>query len=163
MVHGVTDSYEGSANKNVGDAFLLSWSIDMKGEEIHQMNKLDIHDVGSLSHQLPNIKTDMADKALFSVQKMCAIIAEETQFVDGISPKRIHQLNMKKLIHVRLGFGLHFGRAVQGAIGSDRKLDVTYISSNVELAEWCEGSTKTYGVNLLMTKDFQVTTTTGSS
>jgi len=64
------------------------------------------------------------------------------------------QLNKKKLVHVRLGFGLHFGRAVKGAIGSDRKLDVTYISSNVELAEWLEGSTKTYGVNLLMTREF---------
>ena len=43
------------------------------------------------------------------------------------------------------GFGLHAGKAVQGAIGSPRKLDATYISESVERAEFLESSTKTYG------------------
>jgi len=88
VVHGVTDHYEGSANKNVGDAFLLSWSVEMQGEELAKSNKLDIGDFGHSplnDSNLPSIKTDMADKALYSVQKMCAVIAEETQFIDDVS------------------------------------------------------------------------------
>lgn len=52
------------------------------------------------------------------------------------------------------GFGLHAGKAVQGAIGSQRKLDATYISESVERAEFLESSTKTYGVPLLMSDTF---------
>ena len=28
IVHGVTDRYQGAANKNIGDAFLLVWKFD---------------------------------------------------------------------------------------------------------------------------------------
>lgn len=53
-----------------------------------------------------------------------------------------------------MGFGLHAGNAVQGAIGSQRKLDATYISESVERAEFLESSTKRYGVPLLMSDAF---------
>ena len=52
------------------------------------------------------------------------------------------------------GFGLHAGKAVQGAIGSQRKLDATYLSLAVERAEFLESNTKTYGVPLLMSDSF---------
>ncbi len=28
IVHGVVDRYQGAANKNIGDAFLLVWKFD---------------------------------------------------------------------------------------------------------------------------------------
>ena len=28
IVHGVVDKYQGAANKNIGDAFLLVWKFD---------------------------------------------------------------------------------------------------------------------------------------
>mmetsp|Transcript_27023 Transcript_27023/g.27400 ORF Transcript_27023/g.27400 Transcript_27023/m.27400 type:complete len:93 (+) Transcript_27023:2-280(+) len=34
-----------------------------------------------------------------------------------------------------MGFGLHAGKAVQGAIGSQRKLDATYISEAVLVSD----------------------------
>jgi len=43
--------------------------------------------------------------------------------------------------------GLHAGKAMQGVIGSKRKLDTTYISETVE---HLESSTKKYGVKILM-------------
>jgi len=55
---------------------------------------------------------------------------------------------------VQLGFGLHAGKAVEGAIGSPRKLDATYLSEAVELSEYLETSTKKYGVNVLMSGKF---------
>jgi len=55
---------------------------------------------------------------------------------------------------VQMGFGLHAGKAVQGAIGSQRKIDATYVSEAVERAEFLESSTKQYGLKLLMSGSF---------
>jgi hypothetical protein len=53
-----------------------------------------------------------------------------------------------------MGFGLHAGNAVQGAIGSTRKIDATYVSEAVERSEYLESSTKKYGLKMLMSDDF---------
>lgn len=55
---------------------------------------------------------------------------------------------------VQMGCGLHAGKAVQGAIGSERKIDATYVSEAVERAEFLESSTKKYGLQLLMSDSF---------
>jgi len=41
-----------------------------------------------------------------------------------------------------LGFGLHVGWAIEGAIGSDYKIDASYLSPNVNLASRLEYATK---------------------
>ena len=44
---------------------------------------------------------------------------------------------------VQMGFGLHVGWAIQGAIGSEYKVDASYLSPNINLAsrlEVCPGS-----------------------
>lgn len=48
-----------------------------------------------------------------------------------------------------MGFGLHLGWAIEGAIGSFYKIDASYLSPNVNMASRLEGSTKYYGVPLL--------------
>lgn len=52
------------------------------------------------------------------------------------------------------GFGLHAGKAVQGAIGSQKKIDATYVSESVERSEYLESSTKKYGLPMLMSDSF---------
>ena len=51
---------------------------------------------------------------------------------------------------VKLGLGLHIGEAIEGAIGSYYKIDASYLSPNVKLAERLEGATKAFGVPLLL-------------
>lgn len=51
---------------------------------------------------------------------------------------------------VKMGFGLHLGWAIEGAIGSEFKIDASYLSPNVNLAERLEGSTKLYGVPMVI-------------
>ena len=43
---------------------------------------------------------------------------------------------------VKMGFGLHVGWAIEGAIGSDFKIDASYLSLNVYLASQLEAATK---------------------
>ena len=47
---------------------------------------------------------------------------------------------------VRMGYGLHFGWAIEGAIGSYHKVDASYLSPHVNVSMRLEGSTKQYGV-----------------
>lgn len=45
-----------------------------------------------------------------------------------------------------MGFGLHVGWAIEGAIGSEYKIDASYLSPNVNMASRLEAATKQYGV-----------------
>ena len=51
---------------------------------------------------------------------------------------------------VKLGFGLHVGWAIEGAIGSTYKIDASYLSPHVNISACLEESTKFYGVPLLL-------------
>ena len=53
---------------------------------------------------------------------------------------------------VRMGYGLHFGWAIEGAIGSPKKVDASYLSPHVNVAARLEGATKEYGINIFSKK-----------
>lgn len=52
-----------------------------------------------------------------------------------------------------MGFGLHVGWGIEGAIGSEFKIDASYLSPNVNMASRLEAATKQYGVPLLISSD----------
>jgi len=52
-----------------------------------------------------------------------------------------------------MGFGLHTGWAIEGAIGSYFKIDASYLSPNVNLAARLEVATLQYGVQILVSGD----------
>ena len=54
-----------------------------------------------------------------------------------------------------MGFGLHYGWAIEGAIGSNLKIDASYLSPNVNIASRLEAATKQYGVQLLVSGALQ--------
>ena len=54
----------------------------------------------------------------------------------------------------RLGFGLHLGQSIEGAIGSMFKIDASYLSTNVNMANELEENTKTFKKELIMSGDF---------
>ena len=53
-----------------------------------------------------------------------------------------------------MGFGLHVGWAIEGAIGSEYKIDASYLSPNVNMSSRLEAATKQFGTSLLMSGDF---------
>lgn len=63
-------------------------------------------------------------------------------------------IEMKKRIHddfkVRMGFGLHVGWAIEGAIGSHFKVDASYLSPNVNMAARLEAATKLFKTDILI-------------
>jgi class 3 adenylate cyclase len=150
VVHSICNSYGGSANKNIGDAFLLSWRLDDEAED----------DRGPFRTKSSGFqaKSNQADKALLSVVKICMALHYDDYYLETMSDAArealLAKLSKRKGPVVQLGFGLHAGKAVQGSIGSQRKIDATYVSEAVERAEFLESSTKQYGVKMLMSHDF---------
>jgi class 3 adenylate cyclase len=51
---------------------------------------------------------------------------------------------------VKMGLGLHFGWAIEGAIGSSFKIDASYLSPNVNLASRIVAATKLFDVPFLI-------------
>lgn len=53
---------------------------------------------------------------------------------------------------IHMGFGLHVGWAIEGAIGSSHKVDPSYLSPHVNMASRLEAATKQYGVVILISE-----------
>lgn len=58
-----------------------------------------------------------------------------------------------KNYRVKMGLGIHIGWSIEGAIGSEYKIDASYLSPNVTMASRLEGSTKAFGVPILISSD----------
>ena len=63
------------------------------------------------------------------------------------------QNRIKDYKGVKMGFGLHVGWSIEGPIGSEYKVDASYLSPSVNMSARLEGGTKEYGVPMLITSD----------
>lgn len=157
IVHTIADRNLGAANKNIGDAFLIVWKIpgSLSAEvKWKAENKTDSDPPADFVEQHNRkVFTNLADLSLFAIMKMYAEINRSFDLV-----KYVQNEGLKKRIgagyKVRLGFGLHYGWAIEGAIGSFHKVDVSYLSPNVNVSGFLESETKSYGAALLLSSAF---------
>jgi class 3 adenylate cyclase len=137
ILHSIVVQCDGAANKNIGDAFLLTWRIQ-----------------GNTAGSVKDHKY-AGDKALYSFIKTMIEMCRHEDFLCNFSPKALSELYERMPGYkCRIGCGLHFGWAIEGAIGSSKKIDASYISPHVNMSETLESSTKEYGVPLLMSEPF---------
>ena len=135
ILHGIVVQCSGAANKNIGDAFLLTWKLNY-----------DYTD---------EFKTSLADQALLTFCKALIEITKNQDFILNFSAAAIGRLYRRFPNYaVRIGSGLHVGWAIEGAVGTMRKIDATYLSPHVYFTEFLESSTKAYGVPLLISEPF---------
>lgn len=135
ILHGIVVQCSGSANKNIGDAFLLTWKID--------------------ENLQPSEVSLLADQALLAFCKSLIELCRYQDFICNFSIAANNRLYKRfPGYKVRIGSGLHVGWAIEGAIGSNMKIDASYLSPHVNMAEYLESSTKAYGVPLLMSEAF---------
>lgn len=94
----------------------------------------------------------IADKALIGFLK---VIVETNRDVQILSYRKDSRLTAGKgHFSLRMGFGLHAGWAIEGAVGSLQKVDATYLSPHVNMAARMEAAAKQFGVSILMTEKF---------
>eukprot|EP00747_Dinoflagellata_sp_TGD_P125096 gnl/TRDRNA2_/TRDRNA2_174104_c0_seq1.p1 gnl/TRDRNA2_/TRDRNA2_174104_c0~~gnl/TRDRNA2_/TRDRNA2_174104_c0_seq1.p1 ORF type:complete len:1005 (-),score=197.57 gnl/TRDRNA2_/TRDRNA2_174104_c0_seq1:247-3198(-) len=127
IVHGCVDDYHGAPNKNIGDAFLVVWRLSGYGQEW---------------------QSKLCDMSVMSFVRIIAAINKSPVLAEY----RGHPGLLQRLpnFRVSLGFGLHCGWAIEGAIGSEYKIDASYLSPNVNVSARLQAATERYGVCLLM-------------
>ena len=142
LVHSTAVRFMGSANKNIGDAFLLVWPLP---EEC----RINSEASGSPEETKTNIflerYAECALAATVDIIMQLSVASDVQAFAKR--PKVIRQMPG---FEVKLGFGLHYGWAIEGAIGSEYKIDASYLSPHVNMASRLEAATKQFGVSLLV-------------
>ena len=128
IVHTSVRDHGGAPNKNIGDAFLLVWKLPDTGAE------------------------EVAGNALRSFVRAISEV-ERSEVLHRISQRPSLQERIPGY-SVGMGFGLHVGWAIEGAIGSRYKIDPSYLSPHVNMAARLESGTKQFGVKLLLSEEF---------
>lgn len=132
IVHGITDEHFGAANKTTGDSFFLVWRRVPES-------------------RLFNTPAKLAD---MSIASMCRIIASVHRSA-VLASYRFHpgiQQRLGKNCRVNVTTGLHYGWAIEGAVGTEFKIDPSYLSPNVSVTEAIEHATKSYHVPVLISQ-----------
>jgi len=134
IVHSMADKYSGLASQNTGDAFLLVWKLDDLYVNFREDGRIEV--IKNKTSQ------NIADCALISALKTYARLSRDPR-IKG------YQERLERDVKIDMGFGLHVGWAIEGAIGSDYKIDASYLSSNVSIAKRLEAGTRHYGAPVL--------------
>lgn len=172
----------GQCNKNLGAAFLMVFRIgdfsevhdkqkratdvvfdsQVKNAKLRQRQgsalsrrrksgaNLDVKSGGTLQlASLPGIQT-FADRALLGFLKSFAGLNRD---------EKLHQWRKDFRLGAGVGnfqisviYGLDAGWAVEGAVGSEYKIDATYLSPHVNMASRMMSACKQYGVKVLMSQ-----------
>ena len=146
IVHSCVDKFNGYTNKNIGDCFLLAWKVKSKDNKLNNMNMNN--------SQTQNDELNLlADCALLAFLNIFKKINKSRKILSyRKDPDIIKRFGNK--YSISMGFGLHYGWGIEGAIGSHHKIDCSYLSPNVNIAARLETATNIYGVDILFSGEF---------
>jgi class 3 adenylate cyclase len=146
IVHGFVDEFFGAPNKNLGDSFVLVWRVPDERTAS-----------SSVGPQIPVIPDQpgredrvVADFAAVSATKVVAAVRKSPILAEYSN----HPGLLQRLYEftVEISIGMHFGWAIEGAIGSEFKVDVSYLSTHVNLATRLESLAKDLNVELVLSE-----------
>jgi class 3 adenylate cyclase len=167
IVHNYVHDWKGQCNKNLGNAFLVVWRI---GDEHTLQNILSANTggdrqtmVGGVAQKkrkahaidlrrVPGVDA-MADMAMIAYLKIVAELNRSKEILAYRSEPRLTN-NGTTNYQVSMGFGLHAGWGIEGAVGSLQKVDATYLSPHVNMSARLESSSRQYGTPLLVSQNF---------
>lgn len=126
IVHGIVDEFHGAPNKNFGETFLVVWALPDDPVETSRH----------------------CDLSILSFSKIIAAVNRSPTLADY----RLHPglLQRNPQFRVRLGMSLHMGWAIEGAIGSEFKIDASYLSPNVTTTQHFVNATTDYECTMLI-------------
>ena len=145
IVHSTADLHQGASNKNLGEAFLMVWKLPRE--------EIDSFDEELTIKPESNVCTYIADLAVLSFVKTIWKINKYSHILEYGRNDSI--LALVPNYRVNMGFGLHVGWGIEGAIGSPYKIDASYLSPNVNIAARLEAGTRQYGVSILISGELQ--------
>jgi len=131
IVHSIATEYHGFPNTNLGSSFFLVWRLPE--DEVTQQR--------------------LASLALACTEMITARMAKSAYLAEY--EKHAKLLKRMPLFKVRLSFGLHCGSAIEGAIGSEFKIDTPYLGPHRDLALRLSSVCREYGTAALASQAFQ--------
>lgn len=130
ILHTCAQKWDGWANKSEGEKYILTWKLPEIEETDNEKNE-----------QLMEERTELADKSLITAVKIVSEMRRAqhiTQFYK--KPEIIAKLGNSS--RPNLTFALHMGWTIEGAIGSESKIDACYLSPHLQasykIQELCE-------------------------
>jgi class 3 adenylate cyclase len=135
VIHGVTDACHGAPNRNNGDTFLVVWVL-------HRASGGILTDV-----QI----SKLADMAMLASGLIVAGIHRSGRLASYRTHPGIQQ-RLKGNSRVNVTIGIHAGWAIEGTLGTDYKIDATYVSPTVSVAEIVCSAAHAYGTRVLITE-----------
>jgi len=135
IIHAKVSLHMGQPNKNIGDSWLSVWSGKEEDVFVSEdgMTFAD-HALMAFVECFEEIKTDATLKDLGKRQGFMK------NYPGGYSPD--------------MGAGLHHGWAIEGAVGSEAKVDATYLSPHVNMSARLEAATKQFDCSILVSEQF---------
>jgi class 3 adenylate cyclase len=140
VIHVTAEKWSGSPNKNDGDRLLITWKLPDIEEGESEKNE-----------QLLEQRTEYADKALITAVKIVSEIRRVSELA-SFSKKPDIVKRFGNNYRPNLTFGLHMGWTIEGAIGSESKIDACYLSPQRTIAERIEDLTHYYDMQILVTE-----------
>jgi len=140
IVHTQVATHLGSPNKNIGDSWLCVWN---HSEELV-----------FTSRQLEGQKEmTYADHAVVAFAGVIAEVKASAK-LQALTNREGFLAKHPNGYQARMGFGLHYGWAIEGAVGSASKMDATYLSPHVNMSARLEAATVQTGVDMLVSETF---------
>ena len=163
IVHSAVDKFGGITNKNLGDCFLLVWKFKEESILNSQRNLLNSN-LQRISSRPKTIEEEerscyLSDCALLAFLSIIKKINKNRTILSYRNNAALQE-KLGKNFKVQMGFGLHLGWGIEGAIGSYYKIDCSYLSPNVNIAARLETATNIYGVDILFSGEFYDTLST---
>ena len=130
IVHGITDEYNGVPNKIDGGSFFIVWRLSGDPDKSRQLH----------------------DMAATACAKMCVAVRRSLE----LHEYRSLPLLMQRVpgFRVRLLFGLNSGWGIEGAIGSNLKIDPSYLGPDRLLSDDLASCNLTYQTTILTSGTF---------
>jgi len=151
-VHGLTSQTQLNGREGTCERWIPEkhcWSVRFDTGETKNLRPENL--VTQVNDQdKAKLRKKIAD---LSVMSFIQVVAELNRDA-GLAEYREHPALLARLPHFRvgLGFGLHLGWSIEGAIGSEFKIDASYLSPHVNIAGRLESATKQYGTAILMSE-----------
>lgn len=132
--------WDGAINKNEGDLYFITWKLPNVDENDHERNE-----------DLQEQKTELADKSLISAVKVIAELKRAGELkVYYKHPKLVEKV--PNGFETSVTFSLHQGWAIEGAVGSEYKIDAAYLSPQIAIAYRIEELCSHYEMPILITE-----------
>lgn len=157
IISNKIEKSRGFSNKNSEAYFLLIWKNDRSNENQLCQNAFYsiVEAIFEIHERSQNFCIDAFKKygkllSNDSFQNNSQMISECQNLNDNSSK----DYNNNKTFKFKIGVGMHFGNVTEGAVGSSYKIDISYISKEVNMASRIQSATKQFGLRLLLSDKF---------